>query len=55
MDDSAEADDDPVIITGRRAIRNHRLTDAEKEATGCSTVNAQRSSTASRTSRTGAS
>ncbi|MFJ4275832.1 transposase family protein [Streptomyces coelicoflavus] len=24
--------EDPVIITGRKAIRNHRLTDAEKEA-----------------------
>ncbi|MGP4084427.1 transposase family protein [Streptomyces sp. KR55] len=24
--------DDPVIITGRKATRNHRLTDAEKEA-----------------------
>ncbi|MGW7578751.1 hypothetical protein [Streptomyces sp. NPDC054765] len=25
-------DDDPVIITGRKATRNHRLTVAEKEA-----------------------
>jgi hypothetical protein len=27
-----QRDDDPVIITGREATRNHRLTDAEKEA-----------------------
>jgi len=27
-----EPDDDPVIITGRRAARNHKLTAAEKEA-----------------------
>ncbi|MBA8945705.1 hypothetical protein ACWDY7_25140 [Streptomyces calvus] len=27
-----QPDDDPVIITGRKATRNHRLTDAEKEA-----------------------
>ncbi|MEU9059561.1 transposase family protein [Streptomyces sp. NPDC048430] len=32
VDDTAEADDDPVIITGREAVRNHRLTAAEKEA-----------------------
>ncbi|MFF5254019.1 transposase family protein [Streptomyces leeuwenhoekii] len=32
VDDTGQADDDPVIITGRRATRNHRLTDAEKEA-----------------------
>ncbi|MET9915067.1 transposase family protein [Streptomyces sp. NPDC006476] len=25
-------DDDPVIITGRKTTRNHKLTDAEKEA-----------------------
>ncbi|WP_406386318.1 transposase family protein [Streptomyces sp. NBC_01618] len=27
-----EPDDNPVIITGRKATRNHKLTDAEKEA-----------------------
>ncbi|MCX4428971.1 transposase family protein [Streptomyces mirabilis] len=27
-----EPDDHPVIITGRKATRNHKLTDAEKEA-----------------------
>lgn len=27
-----QPDDDPVITTGRKATRNHRLTDAEKEA-----------------------
>jgi hypothetical protein len=27
-----DPDDDPVIITGRKATRSHRLTDAEKEA-----------------------
>ncbi|MET7896582.1 transposase family protein [Streptomyces mirabilis] len=27
-----DPDDHPVIITGRKAARNHRLTDAEKEA-----------------------
>ncbi|MEV6619265.1 hypothetical protein AB0N31_36565, partial [Streptomyces sp. NPDC051051] len=27
-----QPDDDPVIITGRKATRNHQLTDAEKEA-----------------------
>lgn len=32
VDDTGQADDDLVIITGRRATRNHRLTDAEKEA-----------------------
>ncbi|MFI9219538.1 transposase family protein [Streptomyces werraensis] len=32
VDNTGQADDDPVIITGRRATRNHRLTDAEKEA-----------------------
>ncbi|MGX1310367.1 hypothetical protein RKD24_000486 [Streptomyces calvus] len=26
-----QPDDDPVIVTGRKATRNHRLTDAEKE------------------------
>ena len=32
VDDTAEADDDRVVITGRKAVRNHRLTAAEKEA-----------------------
>ncbi|MFI5689527.1 transposase family protein [Streptomyces sp. NPDC051636] len=27
-----EPDDNPMIITGRKATRNHRLTTAEKEA-----------------------
>ncbi|WP_415954418.1 transposase family protein [Streptomyces sp. KLOTTS4A1] len=27
-----QPDDDPVIITGRKATKNHKLTDAEKEA-----------------------
>ncbi|KOV78546.1 hypothetical protein ADL01_15100, partial [Streptomyces sp. NRRL WC-3618] len=27
-----QPDDDRVIITGRKATRNHQLTDAEKEA-----------------------
>ncbi|MCF4135956.1 hypothetical protein L1856_02110 [Streptomyces sp. Tue 6430] len=27
-----QPDDDPVVITGRKATRNHELTDAEKEA-----------------------
>ncbi|WP_405539570.1 transposase [Streptomyces sp. NBC_00075] len=29
---NGQPDDDPVIITGRKATRNHRLTAAEKEA-----------------------
>ncbi|WP_406102628.1 transposase family protein [Streptomyces sp. NBC_01003] len=32
MDD--DPDDNPVIITGRKANRNHKLTDPEKEANG---------------------
>ncbi|MFF9572224.1 hypothetical protein [Streptomyces sp. NPDC014685] len=46
-------DDDPVVITGRKATRNHQLTAAEKETNRL--VSRERAAAASRTSRPGAS
>ncbi|MFE9404918.1 transposase family protein [Streptomyces sp. NPDC006530] len=53
LDDQPETD--PVIITGRKATKNHKLTDAEKEANRLLNPNARPSSTASPTSSPGAS
>ncbi|WP_331254356.1 transposase family protein [Streptomyces halstedii] len=53
LDDKPE--DDPVIITGRKATRNHKLTAAEKEANRLVSREPPPTNTASRTSSHGGS
>ncbi|MDU8990927.1 MULTISPECIES: transposase family protein [Streptomyces] len=54
LDDTGDPDADPTVITGYKAARNRPLTPGQKLRTRCWPPYVPPSSTASRTSRTGA-